>query len=73
MNLDDLKGRATITVPEAGQILGIGRDASYAAAERGDIPTLRLGRRLVVPVPRLLAMLGIDSDDSVDPTRPAPP
>lgn len=59
MNLDDLRGRATITLPEAGQVLGIGRDAAYAAAARGEIPSLRCGRRLLVPVPRLLELLGV--------------
>lgn len=48
---------ATLTVPQAGRILGIGRDAAYAAASRGELPTLRLGRRLVVPTGRLRSML----------------
>lgn len=47
-----------ITVPEAGKLLGLGRDASYAAAGRGEIPTLQFGRRLVVPVPMLMQLLG---------------
>lgn len=58
MNVDEIKGRATISVVEAGMVLGIGRDAAYAAASRGEIPTLRLGRRLRVPVGRLLDLLG---------------
>lgn len=58
MTLDDARTRATITVPEAGRLLGIGRDAAYRAAERGEIPSLRLGRRIVVPVPQLLALIG---------------
>ena len=58
--MDELRRKTTITVPEAGQVLGIGRAAAYAAADRGEIPTLRLGKRLVVPVPKLLAMLGAD-------------
>jgi len=37
---------------------GIGRDAAYAAAKRGEIPTLRLGRTLRVPVAKLLELLG---------------
>jgi excisionase family DNA binding protein len=41
----------TYTVPEAGRRLGISRDAAYGAARRGEIPTIRLGRRLVVPKP----------------------
>lgn len=63
MNLADVRARATLTVPEAGRLLGIGRDAAYAAAERGEIPTLRLGRRIVVPVPRLLALLGAPGEE----------
>ncbi len=41
--------RLVYTVPEAGRLLGLGRNASYDAAKRGDIPALRIGRRLLVP------------------------
>jgi len=54
----------TMTVPEAGRRLGLGRDAAYAAAKRGEIPTLRLGRRLVVPVAQLRTMLGETQRDA---------
>jgi excisionase family DNA binding protein len=41
----------TITVPEAGKkYFGLSRDGSYRAAERGEIPTIRIGRLLRVPV-----------------------
>jgi hypothetical protein len=41
----------TIDVPTAGKrYFGLSRDASYAAAQRGDIPTIRVGRLLRVPV-----------------------
>jgi excisionase family DNA binding protein len=40
----------TLSVPEAGRWLGIGRNASYEAARRGDIPTIKIGRLLRVPV-----------------------
>lgn len=36
-------------VPEAGAMIGLGRNAAYAAAARGDIPTLRFGKLLKVP------------------------
>lgn len=40
----------TMTVPEAGRhYFGLSRGASYAAAARGDIPTIRIGRLLRVP------------------------
>ena len=47
------------TVPEAGRLLGLGRNAAYDAAKRGDIPTLRIGRLLVVPKLPFHRMLGI--------------
>ena len=41
----------TLTVPEAGRIYyGLGRNATYAAAARGDIPIIKEGRLLRVPV-----------------------
>jgi excisionase family DNA binding protein len=49
--------RQTCTVDEAGQILGIGRSAAYKAAGNGQLPTIRIGRRLLVPLPRLEEML----------------
>lgn len=55
--LDGLAGRTTITIEQAAQLLGLGRTAAYEAARRGQFPTRRLGRRLVVPVPALLAWL----------------
>lgn len=61
MILADLSGPdapATISVEEAAPLLGIGRGTAYEAARQGQLPTLRLGRRLLVPVPRLLEMLG---------------
>jgi excisionase family DNA binding protein len=46
-----MEERKTITVPEAGrEYFGLGRNASYEAARRGEIPTIRIGRLLRVPV-----------------------
>jgi len=41
--------RLVYTVPEAGRLLGLSRNGSYEAAKRGDIPTIRIGRLLLVP------------------------
>jgi excisionase family DNA binding protein len=49
--------RRTLTVEEAGRMLGLGRGAAYAAVKRGQIPSLSLGRRIVVPVAALELML----------------
>jgi hypothetical protein len=41
----------TMSVPEAGKrYFGLSRNAAYAAAVRGEIPTIRIGRLLRVPV-----------------------
>jgi excisionase family DNA binding protein len=48
----------TITVPEAGaEYFGLSRNAAYAAAHRGDIPTIKIGKLLRVPVRALEQMI----------------
>jgi excisionase family DNA binding protein len=42
--------RLTLTVEEAADVLGISRSLAYELVRRGDIPSLRLGRRIVVPI-----------------------
>jgi hypothetical protein len=45
--------------PDTGQVLGLRRGATYAAAQRGDIKTIRLGRLLRVPTAWLRQRLEI--------------
>jgi excisionase family DNA binding protein len=52
--------RMTITVGEAAEMLGISRTSAYLCARRREIPTVRLGRRVLVPVARFMAMLEAD-------------
>jgi excisionase family DNA binding protein len=53
-----MKPPLTVPVPEAGKrYFNLSRGASYAAAERGEIPTVRIGRLLRVPVAAMDAML----------------
>ena len=48
----------TISVPDAGKrYFGMSRGASYQAAERGEIPTVRIGRLLRVPIAAMDANL----------------
>ena len=48
----------TLSVPEAGErYFGLCRNAAYDAAARGEIPTIRIGRLLRVPVRALERML----------------
>jgi Helix-turn-helix domain len=48
----------TLTVPEAGRrYFGLSRNGSYDAAARGDLPTIKIGKLLRVPVRSLEALL----------------
>ena len=51
--------RLVLSVTEAAALLGISRDLAYELAARGELPSIRLGRRLVVPKLALLEMLGL--------------
>ena len=51
--------RMTVTVQEAATILGVGRNKAYEAARSGEIPTVRIGRRLLVPVAALERLLAV--------------
>lgn len=55
--------RRTVTVEQAGRILGIGRSSAFEACRRGEIPTLRIGKRLLVPIAALEKMLSGVGDD----------
>ena len=55
--LPDPRERPTVTVDEVAVILGVSRGTAYAAVRDGTIASLRIGRRLVVPTARLIAML----------------
>jgi len=54
----------TLSVPAAGRYLGLGRAQAYAAASRGEIPTLRVGRRILVPTALLARRLGLMRDEA---------
>jgi excisionase family DNA binding protein len=49
--------RLTVTVAEAGELLGISRGLAYELVQRGEIPAVRLGRRIVVPVRAIESLL----------------
>jgi excisionase family DNA binding protein len=51
--------RQALKLDEVGKRLGISRNSVYAAARRGEIPTIRIGRLLLVPVPALERMLDV--------------
>ena len=38
-----------LTVDQVAHRLGVSRDTVYRAAKRGEVPSIRVGRRLLVP------------------------
>ena len=51
--------------PDTGQAMGLSRNACYMAAARGDIPTIRIGGRILVPTAALRRLLCLDAPDVV--------
>jgi len=41
--------RLTCSVKEVAKILGLGRTATYQGIEKGEIPSIRIGKRILVP------------------------
>jgi excisionase family DNA binding protein len=56
--------RITLTVEEAGERLGISRTLAYELVRRGEIPSLRLGRRVVVPTRALDRMVESGAEEA---------
>jgi excisionase family DNA binding protein len=63
--------RLTLTVEEAAHELGIGRTSAYTACRTGEIPALRVGRRLVIPRTALDALLASAGHAISDDSGPA--
>jgi hypothetical protein len=66
LTLEDLRARTVVSVEEGGAALGLSRSTAYQAARTGDLPTLRVGRKLVVPTARLLRLLGDEPSSGAD-------
>lgn len=49
-NIDGLPiGRLVLTVADLQQVLGCGRRQAYELVNRADFPTIRLGRKILIP------------------------
>jgi excisionase family DNA binding protein len=57
MDTDDIQP-LTVTVEQAAKLLGIGRSTAYELVHTGDIPSLRLGRRILVPCSYIAQAVG---------------
>ena len=49
-----------VDVHEAGRLLGVGKDTAYRAVREGEIPAIRVGKKIRVPVAELRRMAGLD-------------
>jgi len=45
----DIDNRLCISVPEAAKLLGISRNNAYELVKRGELPSIRLGKRKLIP------------------------
>ena len=60
-NLTETTPKLTVSVQEAARMLGIGRATAYEGVRTGVIPSVKVGRRLLVPrvaLERMLAGVG---------------
>ncbi|WP_206340236.1 helix-turn-helix domain-containing protein [Blastococcus litoris] len=75
MNLEDLKASpsAVVTVAQAASVFGVDVRTVTRAIQKGELPALRLGRRVLIPRLPLLACLGVSGDgdlaETSDPRR----
>jgi excisionase family DNA binding protein len=53
---------AFLTIPEVAAVLRISRSSAYEAAQRGELPTVRFGRRLRVPRYALAKLAGLSPE-----------
>ncbi len=62
--IPDPRERPTLSIEEAGRLLGLGRSASYhlAARDAFPVPVIRMGRRVVVATARVVDLLGLSPD-----------
>ena len=56
------RGPHGLSVPEAGAMIGLGRNASYDAAKEGRIPVLKIGALKIVPRGPWLKQIGAADD-----------
>lgn len=56
-----MQEKRVISLLEAGRLLGICRNSAYKYAATGQLPTIRLGRKLLVPLAEFEKILAVSS------------
>lgn len=57
MSKQQQEERLTLTVNEVARLLGLSRGATYEAVRTGQIPSIRIGRRIIIPRVALVKLL----------------
>lgn len=60
-NFPDPRQKPTLSVEDAAGLLKISRASAYQGVKAGEIPSIRVGRRILVPTAALLTLLGMDA------------
>lgn len=63
-NLPTPEEQPTLTVDEARPFYGLSRGAMFAAVKRGEIPSIRVGRRILLPTAAVRRQLQVDPVDA---------
>jgi excisionase family DNA binding protein len=71
VTLDELRASrsAVVTVAQAAAVLGVDVRTVSRAIQNGELPALRLGRRVLIPRLPLLTVLGVAVNDDLTQTR----
>lgn len=54
----------TVTVQEMAELLGISRNHAFRCVQRGEIPSVRIGRRVLIPAAFLERLLDLDDREA---------
>lgn len=57
MDTQQQEERLTLTVNEVAHLLGLSRGTTYEAVRTGQIPSIRIGQRVIIPRVALIKML----------------
>jgi excisionase family DNA binding protein len=55
--IEEILGHPVCAVEEAAKVLDLGRGQAYNAVKAGEIPSIRIGRRVLVPTAALRRMI----------------
>jgi excisionase family DNA binding protein len=60
----------TVTVQELAELLGISRNHAFRCVARGEIPSVRMGRRLLIPASFLEELFDANAASPLDTDKP---